>query len=407
MNRHPVCASVLVAVALTANASISPISAQGRLVGGRTSAAGVTYEVWNVGNGIVEPAVDGTDSVRVRRVSQMSIPITLVFPVGSRWMVDVATGYTHGNVALNRSDSAIGRSQYELRGITDVRVRAVGGIVADRVTLTFGANLPTGATGLNAEEWAAARLLAAPALGFTTPLLGAGGSATAGIVVARPIAGWAWAAAASYEYRRSYSPVSLIAGIPSPEFSPSDAVHLSLGGDRLLGQSRLTLSASADVFGNDRLSSGDATSSGIDTGLGPIYTGELQFQVGTRWARDLTVYAVDRYRSSYKRSGEVVTGSDGNYLDVGARTLVPLASHPSMAISGGINVRHQTGLGSDRTLPTAGYRGVAGVLGAAKTVGGVYSIQPFIRAQLGTIETAGRSSSARFVGAGVTLGRQF
>jgi hypothetical protein len=347
--------------------------------------------------------------VELKSASAWSVPVAASVGVGERWTFDVSAAYSSGTVRLRGTDPVLGRDRYSLSGVTDVRTRLTGRIVGDNVLVTVGANLPTGATSLDPEEFAALRVLAAPALAMQTPALGTGLGATAGVVLARQIASWAWAFGASYEMRRTYSPVSFATGIAAPDVDPGDALHLSLGTDGFVGQSGMTLSFSADLFGDDELDVGAAASGAgpatVTTRLGPIYTADWQLRVANTRLRELTFYAVDRYRTPYDRGGRRVDESSGNYLDAGVRAVFPLS--PSAGILSAINLRHQTGLKSDSTLATAAAAGAGLTLGFIQAFGSGFSLQPFLRGDYEKIKSVDASAGSTGFAVGVALGRRF
>ena len=401
--RSPVAAVALVAATLLAPA----LGAQERLVGYRVSTLTPMYEAWSFGDGVGQPDQFGNEGVRVTRASQFSVPLGVIVPIGERWTVDVSGAYASGDVELAAPDDALGVDGYALSGVSDVKLRATGQLFGDGLVLTVGVNAPTGKTSLGGAELAALRVLAAPALGFQTPALGAGPGGTTGLVFARQVAGWAWALGASYEIRGTYAPVAaLTAGAPSPDFQPGGALHLSLGTDGLLGQHGMTLNLAADVYGRDRLTvrGADGSEARADVQLGPTLTAEWQLRVAAPRFSELTLYVVDRYRTSYEQGDSTVAGSSGNYLDFGARSVIPATR--SLGIVARLEGRHQTGLDADNTLATAAVVSGAATLGLAYERGR-YALQPFVRAQLGSIETGAEKVSANAFAAGITLGTRF
>jgi hypothetical protein len=386
----------------------------GKLVGTTISDVSVVYESWNFGNdALPQPDLAGGVS-SVKSASQFSVPVSVQIPIGERWTVDAAGAYASGTVKLAAPDPVTGASKYTLSGMTDVRLRATGRVVGDNLLLTFGVNLPTGKTSLDNEEFAALRVLAAPALSFQSPVLGTGTSATLGLVYAREAAGWAWALGGSFELNRSYAPVTLVAGLPAPDFTPGNTVHLSLGGDRLLGQHEMLVGVSADFFGRSELAGlaagaggagGGAELAPAHTKLGPIYTLDWQLRLAAPGFSELTLYAVDRYRSSFQREGASVDGSSGNYLDAGVRGVFVAA--PNTGVLMALNLRHQTGLDVDNTLATAGVRSGALTLGIVQQLSHGYTLRPFVRGQWGKIESGDASATATGIAGGVALGLRF
>jgi hypothetical protein len=396
---------------LASSASLTPLAAQDRLFPARSALVSPVYERWSFGSGLLQPSSAGTGSIELQSASAWSVPIGASVGVSDRWTIDVSTSYANGTVQLRAADPGTGKDNYSLSGFTDVRARLTGRIVGDAVVATVGANLPSGTTSLDPSEFAALRVLAAPALAMQTPALGTGLGATAGVVLARQIAGWAWAFGASYELRRTYTPISFATGSPSPDVDPGDALHLSLGLDGLVGQSGMTVALSTDFFTDDRLeprspaSVGVVSDQAVTTHLGPVLTLDWQLRVAATRFRELTLYALDRYRTPYERGGQRIDGSSGNYLDAGARAVFPLS--PSTGLSSVVNLRHQTGLKSDSTLATAATAGIGATIGLVQSFGGGFSLQPFVRGDYAKIKSGSASATGTGFAVGVSLGRRF
>jgi hypothetical protein len=390
-----------VAAAL-AFAFAAPLAAQQRLTGIRTTVVGPVYEGWSFGDGLYQP-IAGGDSVRIDRASQWTIPIAVVFPLGSRFSLDVSAAYAMADVKLGESDPELGTDSYSLSGLTDTKVRLTTKLAGENVLFTLGLNGPTGKTELDGEELAALRVMAAPALAFSIPALGTGSGATAGLVFAREVSSWALAFGASYEMRGEYSPVALAGGVSTTDFNPSDAIHLSLGMNGLVGQHEMTLGVSGDFFGEDEIRSG--TVSAPPTRLGPIYTFEWTLDFATRRLREASLFVIDRYRTNYEQDDQKIDESSGNYLDAGLRLIFPAG--PRTGIITALGVRHHTGLKVDNTLSTAATATGALTVGLSREIGSGYMFQPFLRAQMGTVETGENSSDATAFGLGVTFSRRF
>ena len=402
----------LAVAALATSASLTPVGAQDRLFPARSAVVSPVFERWSFGSDLRQPSIDGTGSVELESASSWSLPIGVSVGVSDRWTIDLSTSYANGRVRLRAPDVSVGTDEYSLSGFTDVRARLTGRIVGDNVVATVGANLPSGATSLDPSEFAALRVLAAPALAMQTPALGTGLGATAGVVLARALAGWAWALGASYELRRTYTPISFATGSPSPDVDPGDALHLSLGADGLVGQSGMTVALSTDLFSDDKLEPRVQGSGGtplpnqsVTTHLGPVFTLDWQLRVAATQLRELTLYAIDRYRTPYERGGRRVAESSGNYLDAGVRAVFPLSA--STGLSSAVNLRHQTGLKSDSTLATAATAGIGATIGLVRAFGVGYSLQPFLRADYARIKSADASSTGTGLAVGVALGRRF
>jgi hypothetical protein len=389
-----------------------PLHAQGRLVGYRSASLGVVYENWNFSDGVIQPTPSGDHTVLVDHASEVSFPLSVNVPIGERWTVGLSTAYSSGRVVLSGTDPELNTNRYTLSGLTDARIRAIGRI-SPTISVTLGLNAPTGQTSLDPEELSAFRVLAAPALSFQVARLGSGVSGTAGVVLSRQLgAVWAGALGVSYEVRGKYDPGTLVPALSNTDYSPGDALRISLGLDGPLGQNGMTLGLSADFYPNhDEISDpGLANGDALTTQLGPVLTADWQLRVGAARFRELTFYAIDRYRTKYgsgssSKGTVAVSNSSGNYLDIGIRSILAAAS--GTGILAAINFRHQTGLEADETIATAGMVSGAATLGLVRELGHGYVVQPFVRGQVGRIKTGELSSTATGIAGGVTLGLRF
>jgi hypothetical protein len=396
-------AAVLVSVAWP---HLTPLAAQERLVPARFASIGPVFEQWSFGSGLFQPASGGTGSVELKSASAWSVPLSASIGFGERYTFDISTAYSSGTVQLRSGDASLGTDSYALSGLTDVRTRLIARLAGGALIATVGANLPTGTTSLDAEQFSALRILAAPALAMQSPALGTGFGGTAGLVASRQIGSWAWAAGASYELRRTYTPVAFAAGVAAPDVDPGDALHLTLGTDGLVGEHGMTVALSADLFGDEELAVSAGGGEGtVTTRLGPIFTVDWQLRVATTRLRELTFYVVDRYRTPYERGGTEVDESSGNYADGGIRAVFPLS--PSTGLLSVVSVRHQTGLKSDSTLATAATAGAGLTLGLQRSFGGGYELQPFVRAEYARIKSVDASATGTGLSAGISLGRRF
>ncbi|MEO6445160.1 MAG: hypothetical protein ABIZ91_03215 [Gemmatimonadaceae bacterium] len=376
---------------------LSPLSlaAQERLISRHALAGGASFETLTFGSGgITQYAFAGTDSVRVMSVRQVTIPITAITPLGAGWRLDVTTLYANGRVDYEDGDAAGVEHSASLSGLSDVRLRATGRVLNDALTLTVGVNAPTGRTTLRPGEFSALRVLAAPALGMGSSPVGAGASGTVGAVYGRQIGLWAMAFGASYEHRGRFQPVAaLVAGAPSSDFEPGAVVRASVGADRTLGAHRLSVAASADVFAEDRLRPSADTAGGSNESrssatvrLGPVLAGDAQLFLASSRFRELIVYTSYLWRSAFARDGRTETGSSGQYLAGGVRAALPLSARSDLVFA--TDGRWHSGLGVDQGLPTAGVR-AANVSVGLDARRGLLSVQPYLRAQAGTLRQRG------------------
>lgn len=362
--------------------------------------AGVQSESWSFGTALPH------DSGTVERVSQTTFPIAVAFPLGARWSGDVSGAYAIGGA---RVVAANGTSRdLSLSGPTDVKVRVVGRLAGDGLIVTAGINAPTGLTKLAPDEVSALRLIGAPVLRMPSPTLGSGFGATAGAVVARQAGAWAVALGASYESRAAYSPIDAAVasgGVAVSDLDPSDAMHLTLGADRLIGAHRLSLLGSYDLYGRDELTlaggSGAATTTSFN--LGPTIGFLALMEFGVSGMQELSLSVVERYRSSFKGiDGQTAAGSSGNSIDTQLRARWGAPGRRGLLL--GAEARFDTGLAVDASLATAAASAFGGTIGLSLPMGG-FSVDPTVGVMIGNIDTGVRSSSATSLNLSVTIGR--
>lgn len=392
------CAAVAVAIASLAGA---PLAAQVTSLRRPLLQAGGTWATWRFDTPV--PA----DTDRVERVSQFSFPLGVVIPLGARWTFDVTGAYAMGEVQLSDT-SGVHTRTLDLRGPTDVKFRLVGHLASDRLLLNLGLNAPSGLASLDGEQLRTLRIVGAPPLRMPSPTLGSGLGGTAGVVLAQRAGSWALAAGASYEIRSQYTPIdAAIAGITSTtELNPGDAVHLSLGADRLIGPHRLSFLAGYDRYGKDAISlaANGAPQVGGEYRLGPSISGLMLLELGVPGMQELSVAIVDRYRDNYHGlDGRRVDGSNGNQLDarLQARFGVPRRFGWWFGIDGHVD----SGLDVDQSLATAAMSAFGGSLGLSLPIGAV-SLEPSIRGSVGTFDTGAVSTRATGFGVSVTLVRR-
>ncbi len=366
--------------------------AQERLVASRMIGAGASYERITFGGaGLTQAAFAGIDTTRVTSVEQFTLPITASSPIAGGWRLDLTTLFAAGRITFNDAAAPGGTRTATLSGISDVRARATGRFLHDNVIMTVGLNLPSGRTALNTEQFSTLRIVAAPALGLGSSPVGAGLSGTLGLVLAQQVGRWSLAYGTSYEARGRYQPVAaLTAGTGSADFLPGGVIRMSLGADRLVGPHRLSLAAAADVFADDRLRGsaiGDSLPPAGATGdtrvrLGPVLSGDVQLVLAAPRFRELLAYSSYRWRAPFARDGRTVERSSGQYVEAGVRAVVPWASGRDVILAS--DARWHSGLGVDQGLPTAGVTS-AGVSAGLQIGRGLFSVQPYVRAQAGSL----------------------
>ena len=386
--------------------SLVPLAAhaQTRLTGATNSDATPQINYWSFSSAdAVQPDQLGGDSVHVAHVWQFSIPIDIAVPVGDRFTFDASGAYQTGTVQLTGQDTALHMSHYTLSGLTDIKLRMVARLVGDNVLLTLGVNAPTGTTNLTAEQYKALRILAAPALELPNATLGTGPGGVVGLVLAKHIAGWSWAIGGSYELRGSYVPIEAYAAFASaPNYQPGNTAHFELGADGYLGSSNMTLGLTGNVYQHDALTTTDAGGAKYTAKvhLGPSFQATWQWQFATPGFRELSLYAVDRYRTKYDEGGPSIAGTSGNYLDAGVRAALPLGEFTSWTV--GLGFVDQTGLSVDNSFATAGIVAGTVTLGLAQDFG-AYRLEPFVRGGYGKLDMGSHNPTAASFGGGVVF----
>ncbi len=354
----------------------------------------------------------------VQDVAQAAVPFRFRAAFGGgRWNFDISGAYAAG-VIHTVGDKNAGAGSFSggsqgsnsksggddallLAGPTDLKLRLSGPLAGDKLTMTAGLNLPTGITGLDAEQTGVLQAVGAPALAMPVGAFGTGAGGTLGLVSAIERGAWALAFGASVEQRTEYTPIAIaLAGARSAtSVTPGTAIHVSLGADRVVGADRLSLLLVADGFTRDKVSVGGDGAAGaqFDYTLGPQVTAftRLDFS-GERWREGATTVAV-RYRSAFTDGvGTKVSGSNGTYLEGSIGGVRGGASGAGFVI--GADGRWQSGLAFTDAL-----------VGAAATVGGVTlgfevpsrgaMFRLAVRGQYGTFDTG----TAHTTGMGATI----
>lgn len=398
------------------------LGAQDRLLGNRVIGAGVSAEaVWFGGAGVQQSALPGQDSIRLRRATQVSVPVTAAVPLGSAWTFDVTTVYVTGAVRYDRLTAAPGtspRGEATLTGLSDTRMRLSGRLFGDRLVVTAGLNAATGRRLLDSTQLLATRALAAPALGMGAPPIGAGPSGTLGVIATQTVREWAVAGGVSYERRSRYDPVAaFVAGVAPFEFVPGNVVRFSVGTDGLVGRGRMSASLAADFYGEDQLRAGPLAGSAGSSApptlatvrLGPVLSADVQGHLPVPSVRELVAWTSVRWRAPYTRDGERLTGSSATYLDGGLRTSIPLT--PALDLLGAVGGRYSTGLAPGSGLPTSAYAVGDLTAGLSRRLTARLTAQPFARAQFGRVRgrgvDAGQNASVRGGVAGLTVLTRF
>ena len=350
----------------------------------------------------------------VRGVAQVAVPFRVSARLGDSWTLDVSGAATQSTLLLDNkggnggsggNGSGSGGSnvtQLNLTGLADVKLRVSTSIGSGGgLLLTAGLNVPAGTTGLNVDQTFVLQAIGAPALRFPVGSLGIGPGATVGFAAAREYGDWALAFGGSVEERAEYTPIeiALSQGKSDTKVAPGAAIHVTVGGDRPLGENRLSLLLVADAYAKDQLTltSDGGTGSTTSYKLGPQVTGIAQLDMaGQRW-REANLNLSVRYRSQFSdATGASVSGSSGSYVEA---SFAGVRGGPTgKGFVFGVDGRYHSGL----TFTDA-------LVGAAVTAGGITLGGEFpagatmfrlaMHAQYGTFDTG----TTRTMGVGLQL----
>lgn len=178
------------------------------------------------------------------RISELVVPVAVVYRLTDRVSFDVATAYAR---AVN---DATGAPQSRIAGLTDTQVRASWMFGDDAFVLTGGVNLPTGQQTATESQFRAAGQIGNDFLLFPVSSMGSGLAATGGFAVARPLGGWNVGAGASFRYASEYEPYEF--NNVRARYQPGSEYRARLGVDRTIGAGRFVIGTTFSAFGADQ-----------------------------------------------------------------------------------------------------------------------------------------------------------
>lgn len=147
-------------------------------------------------------------------ISQISSPTVIKLPLSSNLAFDVAGSYILSSVAGS-----------DLKGLTDVRARAVAMMFKDSFMLSAGVNVPNGKSDLNADETAVSAILSDKVLGFKYNKLGEGLDFNAGGGFAYAFGPVAFGIGAGYIIKGEYTYAE------EKKYKPGDQLNVTGGFD--------------------------------------------------------------------------------------------------------------------------------------------------------------------------------
>lgn len=329
-------------------------------------------------------------------LDEVTVPLYVFVPVGQAFGASMRVGYA----------SATGDDVEALSGPTDVQLgasyqRALGPATA---VLSLGLNLPTGPSGLTAEEFGTAVLLAQDEFAFEAPAFGQGFRVAPGFTLAVPLGRVAvLGLGAAHQVRTGFRPFEAM----DERYVPADETLVTAGLDLRLGvASALSVDLTyafygSDTFGPRTFDPGDRLS--VTTRLVTGFFGQQYYLLGRyRIVRDGTTFEGNAlaparpvlarletgFRLAFGRVGVGLLGGTRYYGDFGeigtavenpnAENAFALADHqllfdlgisPSVALGAGVRLNagftYTIGLGDlvelDELTPFSGFRVGAGL----------------------------------------------
>jgi len=246
------------------------------------------------------------------KILQLSLPISVVYPVNDRLLVNLNTSPAYNSVGDGESIS--------LSGLSDTRLSGSYLFGGDRLLATFGVNLPSGKHALDLEETAVADTIALRALDMQTPILGQGFECTAGLVSAQRLSGLVLGYGAGFLFRSPFAPLKNA----QEKYNPGEEFTLSLGIDYPMRQGRkLMFDANYTLFTADKIENDEVFKSGNRlTVQGMVYLPGEKYN----WLINIK----DRLRSKneIQEGGKLIPerqNSNGNELEAAITTLMPVS----------------------------------------------------------------------------------
>ena len=222
-----------------------------------------------------------------RTVSQMSVPIVLLFPATERLSFDLSTAFATTDVKVG------GASSSKISGLTDTQIRG-NYILGERMLVfTVGLNLPTGQYTIPEEQAEAAGQIGNDFLNYPISSMGNGLAGTGGIAFAKALGSWNLGAGASFRKSTEFAAFNTPTG--EYRFTPADEIKINVGLDRPVGDGQVQLGTSFSAFGDDVA---DATT--YSTGNRLITSGSWSFPVRST---QVFLSAWDLYRMEGQKLG--------------------------------------------------------------------------------------------------------
>lgn len=272
-------------------ALLAALAGSGSLAAQSSSAL---YTRWNALAGFEYQRYHFTDSIgasgsAVTSVSQWSIPLVVVAPVGRQMSVDITTHVVHNEVT--------GSTTQSYNGLTDTQLRLLYTLNRDRAVASLSVNLPTGTHSFTTTRFVVSSSVSSPFLSFPVSSIGTGFGVTGGLAYTIPTGGWNLGLAGSVRYVSSYEPFT-----DQPiTYNPGLEGRLRVGADRLIGErGRLLVGATYSTFSTDQFSGSGVVSGWFNPGPRFIIDAGYAYS----WGRTtLVLSGWDFYRAAGTNNG--------------------------------------------------------------------------------------------------------
>ncbi len=188
------------------------------------------------------------------RISEFSIPVSIYFPVNSRFSVSafLAQASTSGEIS--------GFSLQKLNGISDAQFSLNYYLEDKNVLFSLGGGLPVGKKELSLDEFATSVIVSQNAFNFQVPIFGQGFNLSPGLTWAKPLnEKTVLGLGASYQLKGAYLPIK---DMPD-NYDPGDEVLLTGGLDYQVSDvEALSFDLTVNLYGKDKVGDMEVYKSG-------------------------------------------------------------------------------------------------------------------------------------------------
>ena len=248
----------------------------------------------------------------IRTVSQWSVPVVVVMPLGDRLSADISSRWAYSRVTTDAG------AVEDLSGLTDTDVRVAYTLGRQAAVVSLVASLPTGRSTVSSTNFVVIGALGSDFLTLPVATYGTGAKITGGVAAARNLGGINLGVGASLRWASEYAPFSDV----DLSYEPGVETRLQLGADGIVGSGRLSAGLTFSTFGDDNFIG--AGGGGITQTFlpGSRVLGELTY-VAPLGNGNLTLYAWNFHRTAARVEALTVPRSKENIFDIGASWRLP------------------------------------------------------------------------------------